>query len=77
MAYNLCDQIWAVPYPDPSIIHWMTGNRVTAFVNLTRKDERLFYEIKSYKRLFPMGMNYGRFSLWTARLRESDRFSES
>jgi hypothetical protein len=65
LLYNLCDGIWAGPYPYEAAIRKLTNYGVKTFVNLTRADEKLFFGLSSYRSLLSSGAQVFRFPLWS------------
>jgi len=65
VIYKLCDGVWAGGYPDEAAIQQLTAEGVTAYADLTRRDEQWVYRIKDYGKLLPAGAKHFKFALWT------------
>jgi Tyrosine phosphatase family len=51
-------------YSDQPLVQRLIDADVKTFVNLTRPDEKLFFDIGSYRRHLPNGVNYYKHSLY-------------
>lgn len=65
VIYKLWDGTWAGGYPDEAAIQRLTAEGVTAYADLTRRDEQWVYRIKDYGNLLPAGAKHFKFGLWT------------
>jgi protein-tyrosine phosphatase len=63
--YELCNNIWAGPYPSEAAIQKLTEYGVKTLINLTRDDEKLWFGLRSYRQFLPDGVRMFRFPLWS------------
>jgi len=76
VIYKLSDGIWAGGYPDEAAIQQLTAEGITAYADLTRRDEQWVYRIKDYEKLLPPGAKHFKFALWTYWLPPLERLLE-